>query len=127
MPTCGGCWKPARGGWNLHNTNFPAAAIANPAVSPIIRMNGDRAWFGWPSDAKHEELRTKWALAPTLDARKAVARELQELEVALPRPLQRLQPHLQVPVRLRHVLRRHPSVGASRTLRHRANAGRTDP
>ncbi|MFY7961166.1 MAG: ABC transporter substrate-binding protein, partial [Elsteraceae bacterium] len=35
-------------------------------------------WFGWPSDAKHEELRNKWAAAPTLEARKAVARELQQ-------------------------------------------------
>ena len=25
--------------------------IANPAVSPIIRMNGQAAWFGWPEDA----------------------------------------------------------------------------
>ncbi|MBV1795629.1 hypothetical protein [Siccirubricoccus sp. G192] len=55
---------PARGGWNLHNTNFPAAAVANPAVSPIIRMNGDRAWFGWPSDAAVEAQVDAWINAP---------------------------------------------------------------
>ena len=51
---------PARGGWNLHNTNFPAAAVANPAVSPIIRMHGQGAWFGWPSDPAVEEQVQAW-------------------------------------------------------------------
>ncbi len=51
---------PSRGGWHLHNTNFPAAAIANPAISPIIRANGDRAWFGWPTDPAIEEQVDAW-------------------------------------------------------------------
>jgi len=55
---------PARGGWHLHNTNFPAAAIANPAINPIIRANGDRAWFGWPSDPAIEEQVEAWLAAP---------------------------------------------------------------
>jgi len=54
---------PAQGGWNLHNTNFPAAAIANPAVSPIIRGNGERAWFGWPTDAASEAAVEAWIMA----------------------------------------------------------------
>ncbi len=54
---------PAQGGWNLHNTNFPAAAIANPAVSPIIRGNGERAWFGWPTDAASEAEVEAWISA----------------------------------------------------------------
>lgn len=51
---------PAQGGWNLHNTNFPAAAIANPAVSPILRGNGERAWFGWPTDPASEAAVERW-------------------------------------------------------------------
>ena len=51
---------PAQGGWSLHNTNFPAAAIANPAVSPIIRGHGERAWFGWPTDAASEAEVEAW-------------------------------------------------------------------
>ncbi|WP_242481958.1 ABC transporter substrate-binding protein [Paracraurococcus ruber] len=51
---------PAQGGWNLHNTNFPAAAIANPAVSPIIRGHGERAWFGWPTDPASEAAVEAW-------------------------------------------------------------------
>lgn len=53
-----------QGGWNLHNTNFPSPGIANPAVSPIIRMNGGAAWFGWPEDAAVEEQVTRWIEAP---------------------------------------------------------------
>ena len=53
-----------QGGWNLHNTNFPAPGIANPAVSPIIRMNGATAWFGWPEDAAVEEQVGRWIEAP---------------------------------------------------------------
>jgi peptide/nickel transport system substrate-binding protein len=55
---------PAQGGWNLHNTNFPAAAIANPAVSPIIRGHGERAWFGWPTDPASEAAVEAWIAAP---------------------------------------------------------------
>lgn len=55
---------PARGGWNLHNTNFPAAAVANPAVSPIIRAHGQAAWFGWPTDAAVEAQVEAWIAAP---------------------------------------------------------------
>ena len=55
---------PGQGGWNLHNTNFPAAAIANPAVSPIIRGHGERAWFGWPTDPVSEAAVERWIAAP---------------------------------------------------------------
>ncbi|MDN3565286.1 ABC transporter substrate-binding protein [Paeniroseomonas aquatica] len=51
---------PAQGGWSLHNTNFPAANIANPAVSPIIRGHGERAWFGWPTDVASEAAVERW-------------------------------------------------------------------
>jgi peptide/nickel transport system substrate-binding protein len=68
---------PAQGGWNLHNTNFPAAGIANPAVSPIIRMHGERAWFGWPNDAGVEEMVQAWIAAPDAAAQAVAMAELQ--------------------------------------------------
>ena len=71
--------SPDHGGWNLHNTNFPAAGIANPALSPIIRMNGERAWFGWPSDAGVEEQVTAWIEAPNAEAQAAAMQKLQQL------------------------------------------------
>jgi peptide/nickel transport system substrate-binding protein len=68
---------PAQGGWNLHNTNFPAAAIANPAVSPIIRAHGAGAWFGWPSDEGVEEMVQAWIMAPDAEAQAIAMAELQ--------------------------------------------------
>ncbi len=70
---------PAQGGWNLHNTNFPAAGIANPALSPIIRMHGERAWFGWPIDAGVEAQVQAWIEAPDAAAQATAMRRLQEL------------------------------------------------
>ena len=68
---------PSQGGWNLHNTNFPAAAIANPAVSPIIRAHGEQAWFGWPSDTGIEEMVEAWIAAPDAETQAKAMAELQ--------------------------------------------------
>jgi peptide/nickel transport system substrate-binding protein len=68
---------PNQGGWNIFITWSGGNAMGNPILLAAHAATGDKAWFGWPSDAKQEELRTKWALAPTLEERKAVARELQ--------------------------------------------------
>ena len=70
---------PAQGGWNLHNTNAPAATIANPAVSFAIRMNGQAAWPGWPTDAAVEEQVTAWIMATDTEAQDTAMRRLQEL------------------------------------------------
>lgn len=69
---------PAQGGWHLHNTNFPAAAIANPAVSPIIRGTGERAWFGWPTDAASEAEVEAWIGATDEAAQARAMAALQE-------------------------------------------------
>ncbi len=70
--------SPAQGGWNLHNTNFPAAGIANPAVSPIIRMHGDGAWFGWPRDEGVEEMVNAWINAADRGTQASAMAELQK-------------------------------------------------
>lgn len=69
---------PDQGGWNIFITWSGGSAIGNPIILSAHAATGDKAWFGWPSDTLHEELRNKWAMAPTLDARKAVARQIQE-------------------------------------------------
>jgi peptide/nickel transport system substrate-binding protein len=68
---------PDQGGWNIFITSSGGSAIGNPILLAAHAATGDKAWFGWPSDAKQEELRNKWAEAATLDERKAVGRELQ--------------------------------------------------
>src|SRR5258707_9992128 len=69
---------PDQGGWNIFITSSGGNAIGNPILLAAHAATGDKAWFGWPSDAKHEDLRNKWALAETIEARKAVGRELQD-------------------------------------------------
>jgi hypothetical protein len=34
--------------------------MVNPAVNFPIRGTGEKAWFGWPTDPKMEELREAW-------------------------------------------------------------------
>jgi peptide/nickel transport system substrate-binding protein len=46
-------------------------------VNQALRGTGDRAWFGWPTMAKMEELRGQWFDAPDLAAEQALAREIQ--------------------------------------------------
>jgi peptide/nickel transport system substrate-binding protein len=44
----------------------------------MLRANGDKAWFGWPSDDKLEELRTEWLKASDFEARQEIAAKIQE-------------------------------------------------
>jgi peptide/nickel transport system substrate-binding protein len=50
---------------------------AHPGVHQALRGTGERAWFGWPTMAKMEELRTAWIDAPDLAAQQRIAREMQ--------------------------------------------------
>jgi len=70
---------PAQGGWHLHNSNFPSPGIANPALSPIIRMHGEGAWFGWPRDEGVEQAVQAWIEAPDEVAQAAAHRRVREL------------------------------------------------
>src|SRR5437667_5162637 len=47
---------PEKGGWNIFHTWLVGPDMVNPAVNFPIRGTGEKAWFGWPSDAKMEEL-----------------------------------------------------------------------
>ncbi len=67
---------PEEGGWNVFFTWGGGNATSNPIALSAHASNGTKAWFGWPENALNEELRTEWSAAPTLEARKAVARKL---------------------------------------------------
>lgn len=69
---------PDQGGWNIFITASDATSVGSPVRFIGHQANGEKGWFGWPSDAKQEELRTSWALAETLEERKKIARELQD-------------------------------------------------
>jgi len=49
-----------KGGWNIFHTWLVGPDMVNPAVNFPIRGTGEKAWFGWPTDAKMEELREAW-------------------------------------------------------------------
>ena len=68
---------PDQGGWNIFITWAGAAAVGSPIAFVGHQANGEKGWFGWPSDEAHEKLRDKWASAGSLDEQKAVAREIQ--------------------------------------------------
>jgi len=49
-----------KGGWSVIHTTWTGGSTINPALNQFARTNGERAWFGWPSDAEIEKLRDAW-------------------------------------------------------------------
>ncbi|MFL5173077.1 MAG: ABC transporter substrate-binding protein, partial [Microvirga sp.] len=68
---------PAEGGWNIFSTTATGEAFSNPINFSGHAANGDKAWFGWPTNDRQEKLRDEWAAAEALDDRKRLASELQ--------------------------------------------------
>ena len=71
--------KPAaEGGWNIFETGWVGSDTLDPSVNVMLRANGDKAWFGWPSDDKLEELRTQWLKASDSEVRQEIAGKIQQ-------------------------------------------------
>ena len=68
-----------RGGWSILHTTGGATAWANPAVSFLVRGQGERGWFGWWKSDKAEELAEAWLFAPDEARQRALASELGRL------------------------------------------------
>jgi peptide/nickel transport system substrate-binding protein len=68
--------SPEDGGWNVFYTWAGGTSAANPIALSADAATGSKGWFGWPENATTEQLRTEWAAAPTLDARREVIRRL---------------------------------------------------
>ena len=66
-----------QGGWSIFFTSSGGLEGSNPAFNIATAANCDKAWWGWPCDPKLEELRSQWALATTLEARKKIAQQIQ--------------------------------------------------
>ena len=49
-----------KGGWSMFPAGFPAVEYTDPLLATGVRANGKKAWFGWPTDAKLEDLREAW-------------------------------------------------------------------
>jgi peptide/nickel transport system substrate-binding protein len=66
-----------KGGWSIFHTWTAAPDFFSPAVNLPLRANGEKAWFGWPTDPKIEELIDAWFKAPDLPAQKKLAADIQ--------------------------------------------------
>ena len=50
-----------KGGWNVFHTFSVSADALNPISNSYFVANGDKAWFGWPTDPEMEKLRDAYA------------------------------------------------------------------
>ena len=64
---------PAQGGWNIFVTGTTVLGSSSPISHVSLGMGCEKAWFGWPCDAKMEELRQTWSLTPEVADRKKIA------------------------------------------------------
>src|SRR5689334_6697206 len=71
--------KPVKeGGWNMFFTNWAAADVVNPIASlPVSGKGKNGGWFGWPEDAKLEQMRDAYARSTSPDEQKKIAAEIQ--------------------------------------------------
>ena len=59
-------------------TSGSVNAFGNPVSLSGHAANGEKGWFGWPTNELHEQLRDKWAGAQTDAERKQIARDIQQ-------------------------------------------------
>lgn len=68
---------PDQGGWNAVVVLFGGDDLGNPGGHPLLRTNGQNAWFGWPTSERIEAMREAWFEAPDLAARQVIGRQIQ--------------------------------------------------
>jgi peptide/nickel transport system substrate-binding protein len=68
-----------QGGWSAFITGWTGGDILNPAVNPMMRGSGEKAFPGWADDPELETLRHNWAAAtdPADRSRLATAIQIQ--------------------------------------------------
>ena len=65
------------GGWSIFGSMWGGLDWDNPAGNAALRGNGDKAWFGWPTNPKSEAIRDAWLHATDDGAQKALAADMQ--------------------------------------------------
>jgi peptide/nickel transport system substrate-binding protein len=70
--------EPAnQGGWIVFHTFSVSADALNPISNSYFAANGDKAWFGWPTDPEMEKLRDSYARETDPAKAKALAEAVQ--------------------------------------------------
>ncbi len=74
----------ADGGWNIFHTWWIGGDLVNPIAAVGLSGGGpEGAWFGWPSDAKMEELRDAFATETDPAQQKALADQIQQRAIEI--------------------------------------------
>ena len=68
---------PDKGGWSCFPSAIGGIDALDPAESFLARGNGDKAWYGWPTDPEAETLRASWFDTPGQDAQLELAAKVQ--------------------------------------------------
>jgi peptide/nickel transport system substrate-binding protein len=63
--------EPGKGGWSMFHSWHAGADCATIAGNVGVRANGEKAWFGWPSNADVEKGVDAWFAASDLEGEKA--------------------------------------------------------
>lgn len=66
-----------KGGWSVFPSMVGGLDVLNPAVSFLARGDGAKAWYGWPSSPRMEELRFAWFDAVDDKSRRAICEAMQ--------------------------------------------------
>ncbi len=68
---------PDKGGWSCFIIGFTGIDLASPAVSLLIRGNGEKGWYGWPTSPELERLHEAWFDAADLADAQSIGRSIQ--------------------------------------------------
>ena len=68
---------PAQGGWNIIAMANSGPDMLSPASHLQLRANGVDGPQGWPSSPRMEALRLEWLAASSIEAQRAIARQMQ--------------------------------------------------
>ena len=63
----------------MYQTTWNGVDMVSPIGTQVIRANGPRAFFGWPSVPPLEALRDQWLDATTLPDQQRLAAEIQRV------------------------------------------------
>jgi peptide/nickel transport system substrate-binding protein len=74
--------SPAQGGWHIFHTWHEGADCIDPLPYVALRTNGDKAWFGWPSDRAIEALIARWYAAREAADARVLLRQIDDASTA---------------------------------------------
>lgn len=68
-----------KGGWSIFHTTGPAVAYSNPAVSPLVRGQGQSGWYGWWTNPSVENMVHEWLNASDEAEQRRLATTIQNI------------------------------------------------